>query len=81
VVPRATNRVVDEETLRKWTLIVRTLRSDREYLSATAYEQNLFFANVTEEHRSIHKLIKGNALRKVRAHHFCFLLHLSARPD
>jgi hypothetical protein len=57
------------------------LGPDGEYLAATAHQQNLLVADMTDEHPTIEQLIEGDALGKVSAGLLFFFLHHRGLPS
>ena len=81
VVPGATHRVANQETLGKRPLIMGTLGTDCEHLSAAAHQQNLLVAGMTDEHSAIGELIESDALGKVWTGELLFFLHHRDLPS
>jgi hypothetical protein len=52
-----------------------TLGTDCEHPPATAHQQNLLVAGMTDEHSAIRKLIESDALGKVWTGELLFFLH------
>ena len=81
VVPGATHRVANHETLGERPLIMGTLGTDCEHLPAAAHQQNLLVAGMTEEHSAIGELIESDALGKVWTGELLFFLHHRGLPS
>lgn len=81
VVPGATHRVANHETLGERPLIMGTLGTDCEHLPAAAHQQNLLVARMTDEHSAIGELIESDALGKVWTGELLFFLHHRDLPS
>ena len=81
VVPGATHRVANQETLGERALIMGALGTDREHLAAAAHQQNLLVAGMTDEHPAIGELIESDALGKVWTGELLFFLHHRGLPS
>ena len=81
VVPGATHRVANQETLGERALIMGALGTDCEHLAAAAHQQNLLVAGMTDEHSAIGELIESDALGKVWTGELLFFLHHRDLPS
>ena len=65
MVPRAPHRIANDQSLGKWSAVMRTGRPDREKLVARPREEHGFIADNPAYHGSIGNVVNRDALREI----------------
>src|SRR5215472_3474760 len=65
MVPRASHRIVNDQSLGKWSTVMGASRPDREKLSATTREEHGLIAGNATHHASIGNVGNCDALREI----------------
>jgi hypothetical protein len=73
-VPWAADGIRDEYTLSKRTVVMGTLRPDREQRAAVAREQHRFTRDLPQDHVALSEIRNRDPLGKVRSSEFCILV-------
>ena len=76
--PRASNRIADQEALLEWSTVVRADGPNREHFIAAAGKEHRFAMCVPKQYAPIRHRCEFNSLSEIRPAEFClFFAHLS----
>ena len=67
VMPRAAHRIIDHESVRERSAVMRAIGADREELITPARKQYGLLAHVSRKHAAIGEIINGDADCKIEA--------------
>lgn len=78
--PWATHRLVDDQALGKWSIVVGAVGRDGEDLLSHTGQENSFPVSVPNQHLAIGQAFRGNTLGKIRSGQLGLLLAQTISP-
>ena len=65
--PRTTHGIIDNEPVRQWAIIVRTVSANSEHVETSAHQQHLLIRHVPDQLPAVGEFREGNSLREIWA--------------